>query len=516
MCCGNSYAQLNPQPPFIYELEIVNAPQLPGLHSYAKAQSGNKWLLLGGRVDGLHSFFPNSAFAPTEANQSIYVIDTNDWQVWTAPLSILPYQYRSSLSATNAAFLQDGDWLYVAGGYGYDSLTASKITLPTLTAIDYAALIDAIVAGNNNLSPYFRQLTDSAFAVTGGALQKTGNTYYLLGGQNFSGLYTKLPSTSFIQHYTNSISRFQLTDDGADIIVTNFTKQTDSINFHRRDFNAAPIMDTGGNESIVLYGGVFTYDNDLPYLNPVYITPTTATTDFGFDQKMSQYTCPVIPVFDSLSGTMYTTFFGGISLYDFNDSTGVLAEDTLVPFINDITTITRLEDGTTSETILPVKFPGLYGANAGFFPADFPHYDNGVFKLNVVNSKQLIGYIYGGINTNSANEGYSNASNQLFRVFLTPETTTSIAEISGPEEWFLFPNPASDYSVIQLHLHSEQRVLINLMNVLGTNVATLADEIMQPGGHQIYLRTNTLHAGIYFVQIRCADIDGAKKLLIIK
>src|SRR5947199_830079 len=72
--------------PFFLDLQEVNAPNLPAIHSYAKAQSGDKWLIVGGRIDGLHSLFPNLAFSFTEQNNNIFVIDTSTWSVWQSSL----------------------------------------------------------------------------------------------------------------------------------------------------------------------------------------------------------------------------------------------------------------------------------------------------------------------------------------------------------------------------------------------------------------------------------------------
>lgn len=510
-------AQQGPLPPFTIELQEVVAPQLPGLHSFAKAQSGDKWLIVTGRTDGLHSFFPNSAFSPTEANQSLFVIDTDDWEVWSAPLSLLPYAIRTSLSATNTEFIQSGSQLYIIGGYGNDSLTDAKITFPTITALQTDAVINEIVAGSNNLAPYIRQAVYNDLAVTGGALQKSGSTYFLVGGHNFSGLYTKLTSSFFLQQYTNSISRFELEDDGDNLTINNFAAQTDTDNFHRRDLNAAPLINADGSESFGLYGGVFRYDKNLPYTHPVYFDESGAVTDFSFEQKMSQYTCPVVTCYDSVSHTMYTTFFGGISLYDCNDTTNLLTEDTLVPFINDITTLTRSEDGSTTESVLPVKFPGLYGANAEFFPAmNNVAYPNGVLKLNTFTGKQLIGYIYGGISTNNANEGYSLASNLLFRVFLTPTIATHDISPTATDNFSIFPNPTGGYLQISFSLDQVQHVSIRLMNLYGAEAARPAEGTFAAGNHRLAFNTLQLAAGLYTIRFISDDKNTAGTLMIMK
>ncbi len=112
--------------PFFLDLQQVDAPDLPAIHSFAKAQSGDKWLIVAGRVDGMHSFFPNLAFSPDQANNNIIVIDTSSWSIWQSSLFNVPYEIRQSLSATNTEYFQLGNYLYIMGGYGYDSITDVK------------------------------------------------------------------------------------------------------------------------------------------------------------------------------------------------------------------------------------------------------------------------------------------------------------------------------------------------------------------------------------------------------
>ena len=77
--------------PYYLSFEEVNSYSLPVIHSYAKAQSGSYWLVVGGRTDGMHSFFPNSAFPVYEQNNNVFVIDTNTWQVWSSSLYNIDY-----------------------------------------------------------------------------------------------------------------------------------------------------------------------------------------------------------------------------------------------------------------------------------------------------------------------------------------------------------------------------------------------------------------------------------------
>ena len=60
------------QVPFQLELEPVTATAVPPIHSFAFAKSGSKWLIIGGRTNGLHGFSSNDNFALEYANTTIY------------------------------------------------------------------------------------------------------------------------------------------------------------------------------------------------------------------------------------------------------------------------------------------------------------------------------------------------------------------------------------------------------------------------------------------------------------
>jgi hypothetical protein len=98
-------------PRFSLDLVRVDAGQLPALHSYGWAGSNGKWLVLGGRTNGLHLFVssggggktpPPNAFPPSNANRMVWVIDPAVRRAWSAPVQNLPASIADHLSATNA------------------------------------------------------------------------------------------------------------------------------------------------------------------------------------------------------------------------------------------------------------------------------------------------------------------------------------------------------------------------------------------------------------------------------
>jgi hypothetical protein len=155
------------EPTFSVELVAVNSAALPALHSYSLAQSEGKWLLFGGRTNGLHVFVqssnngtapPPNAFPNQTANRLAWVIDPVAGKSWSHSLNGLARSIADHLAATNAEYIQDGDWLYVIGGYGLDGKTGNMVTFPYLTAIQGRATIDAILTGQP-LSNFIQQIS---------------------------------------------------------------------------------------------------------------------------------------------------------------------------------------------------------------------------------------------------------------------------------------------------------------------------------------------------------------------
>ena len=233
------------QSPFDIYLEPVTVPNLGGVQSYAFAQDNGKWLIIGGRLDGLHQRQPWASFDVAGNNNQLIVIDPVTLQTWSSPLDSLMITLRDQLSSSNMEFYQEGDYLYIVGGYGYSNMAVDHTTYPYLTAVDVPAVINAVI-NSSSITPHFRQIYDTAFAVTGGRLNKIYDTYYITGGQKFEGRYNPMNNPTFIQTYTDAIRKFNLLDDGTNLTVTHLPSMVDAANLHRRDFNVTPqIMPNG-------------------------------------------------------------------------------------------------------------------------------------------------------------------------------------------------------------------------------------------------------------------------------
>ena len=97
----SSFAQFGTMPPFTVQLEPVITTPLPGLHSFAFARSGDKWLFIGGRTNGLHGLNSSGAFDPEYKNDNVIVIDTTTWNYYTADLNQLPLNIADPMRSSN-------------------------------------------------------------------------------------------------------------------------------------------------------------------------------------------------------------------------------------------------------------------------------------------------------------------------------------------------------------------------------------------------------------------------------
>lgn len=514
-------AQTPTAPNFTVELRPVDSSRLPALHSFSLGQgSDGKWLIIGGRTNGLHLFVqssdggktpPPNAFPTRSANTDIWVIDPLARRAWSASLKSLPASIADPLSATNAQHTQDGNILYIIGGYGMNSVTQQMTTFGTLTAIKINETINAVI--NNRPFQSFIQQTTTYYdcpqyatnqynacfktesgkckrgpgwgacqrraqalclarkpsytqecvsllpkpgapsppqiptntgyyaRVTGGGLEKIGDVFYLVFGQQFEGLYSvfegdygKWPVN---QVYTERVAALRITPEPLSAAVLSLVLQDpsdSSAQFHRRDLNVLPALDPRtGNPRIAAHGGVFVPGRDEAYRFPIFIDGGAQPGVFNvtvnkYEQAMSQYDCAVLKMYkrSPMGNSMINVFFGGISLYYLDHKTGQLQLDTGLPFINSISALTYSANGAWSEYVRLAPLNKLMGTDGKFVKSlNVPAAPNGVIYLDALRQNTLVGYVYGGILAAKPQAGdptgqYSKASNALYEVWVNP------------------------------------------------------------------------------------------------
>ncbi|CAN5651516.1 hypothetical protein BH11BAC1_BH11BAC1_01390 [soil metagenome] len=517
--CGLSFAQ---QP---FSVSVMQSPitTVPAIHSCAYAAWNGKWIFIGGRRDGLHIFQAGMGFSKYMRNDSVYVVDPATNTQWVSALTGLSDYEREAISSSNPEFFQSDSMLYIVGGYGRCDSLLTNITFPTLSAVNLNTLINNVVNGYA-VDPAIRQIRDSNLIVTGGHLEKIDSTYYLIMGHRFDGMYSKIyGSALFIQVYSNSIRKFNINDDGTSLAISNYSAVIDTDNFHRRDLNVAEQIFPNGDFGYTAFGGVFQKTATLPFLTPIDITSTSIQHQSGFNQNLNQYETAAMPVFDSLNNFMHTIFFGGMSLYTLDTLNNVLVQDTLVPFVNTISKVSRDGSGNLYEFKLPVEMPLLTGTDSRFIP------DSNIFirhkeivDLNSLSGNTRVGWIVSGILSDFPNiadldpEGMSRPTSTVYEVWIdvTPDAVKDLPLSNAILGLNVYPNPVSHTAYVDFILNEAGQSSVEIFNTMGMMVKRISFTGKKSELLHIPVSTAAFSAGLYTCIIRTEHGSKEAKFIV--
>ena len=401
----------------------------PRLHSFVWAQWDGKWIFIAGRTGGYHGVGQGDVDFPRDkSNQNIWVIEppaaSGVAKIYSYPVADLP----ASLSAikdqwmsTSLEFVQDKDTLYLMGGYGATS-AGEIVTFPLLSSVNLPALVDGVIHHTDTFSKTIAWTESPLVQSTGGELLKLDDgNFYLIGGHVFMGSYRgfeaadEKTSPKASQTYLSEIRKLRFAGTKPGKIDVTLVKAFKDPEFARRDLNAGlTILEDGKSLGAGVYGGVFTKDQ-LNFTHPIYVKAgSPPKIDAAYEQKMSSYTSATMLLFDPDASAMYTTFFGGISRWRWNDTkkdfelAPTLGDKTKqtdyldgMPWINEISTLARKAGKTWEFVQQDNRLPGYLGTNAAFLPVQGLQKireDANIFDLRQFRGKRvLVGYLFGGI-----------------------------------------------------------------------------------------------------------------------
>ncbi|MEZ4798879.1 MAG: T9SS type A sorting domain-containing protein [Flavobacteriales bacterium] len=501
---------------FEYTVSLSQQDQVwPALQSFVWAKTDSKFLVAGGRTDGLHRRQPFASFDPAFNNSVMYVIDPTTGEAWNANLNALSQGIADQLSSSNMEFYQMDNLLICVGGYGYNTPTAGKVTFPNVLVIEVEETIDAIMNGDD-VSPFIQQLTNQNLAVCGGHLESINNKLVLVGGHRFDGNYNPMNNPTFTQAYTSAIKSFTIEEVDGVYSIANYESFVDADLLHRRDYNLLASVDPNGENDLILFSGVFQATADLPYLDCVEIdNENTVSTIPNFSQYLNQYHTASMAMYSASNNQSAHIFFGGISQY-YYDETGNLVNDVNVPFSKNISAVERNSSNEFSEFLVG-QMPAYLGASAEFLPVNNEALwlANGVLNFDALTSTPtLVGYILGGIESSEANIFWINtgveswASTKIYEVYITAGITESveIAASSDPVQFRLFPNPTTDDIQIEFSMLRSAKVEVTWTNAEGKIVA-VSDLGQLPNGKHQYLWTvpSDWASGQYLCSVRMND-----------
>ncbi|MFI4956055.1 MAG: hypothetical protein ACHQAX_02475 [Gammaproteobacteria bacterium] len=400
---------------------------LPKLFDPIVAEHDNKWLILSGSTHTMHHF-DNTSF-----NQNIYVYDpSSPSTIASVSISSLHSEVIAQLTSPAPEYLQDGDTLYIIGGYYNTPSTNDFTTLQTITAIDIPGMMNAILT-SAPITPFVHFNTSvTDFKVTGGQLGKIGDDFYLAYGMDCEGAYVGF--CQIRQKYTNAIYQFSTEPTvSSPTIIQKIERLDANSGWRRRDYTLAPFM-VGSTETLLALGGPFT-ESVAVWTNDVLIAADIQYTNYAHIQQANQYSASHMTMYSEKNQMSYLATFGGITTLYWG-TTGLVSDPVNIPFGNildlvssdgaanmqEYANLTPMCGGETLQNCLYV------GVGAHFIPVDNPGYydDRYILQIDALpqNTPTLVGYMYGGMIATVQNpfddETLASVTNQVYEVYVTP------------------------------------------------------------------------------------------------
>ena len=88
-----------------------------------------------------------------------------------------------------------------------------------------------------------------------------------------------------------------------------------------------------------------------------------------------------------------------------------------------------------------------------------------------------------------------------------------------PRNYFLsqnYPNPFNPTTIINYGTPKTGNVTLKVYDILGREIATLVDEVKQPGIYQVSFGTENLASGVYFYKMTAGDFSSVRKMNLLK
>lgn len=508
--------------PYEVQLTPIQVENLGGLQSFSVGIFEGEWLIVGGRLDGLHRRQPFASFSEEGNNQEIIVVNPISKQVWKKSIASLPSDLKEQLSSTNMQFCQVDKSLVLTGGYGYSPSVGDHVTYPFLTVVDIPSVINDVKNGVIN-SEHFNQITNEMFRVTGGGLDRIDDVYFLVGGHEFMGRYNPMGpdhGPGFIQNYSNEIRKFRLTI-GDELQLDILPTIHDEMHLHRRDYNLAPVVADGKIE-LMAYSGVFQNNVDLPWLYPIQIGADSYKPIESFTQYFNHYHCAQLPIYNEDEEEMNTLFFGGIAQFYMDGD--VLVQDNDVPFVNTIADLSMTKDGNLTEIVLDTKMPGYLGAGSEFiFANEDIAYSQGILSSQFIEDEfTVVGYIYGGIRSTLDNIFWINtgaesaASNTIYEVSIKKrQPSTNVQVLTNDQKLFFYPNPAKKFIKMGIELDRPIDIHLEIFNVNGMKIHSqeILQNSLQKGYNQIVLDNVNIGYGAFIYKLAIGKETITRKVV---
>ena len=79
-----------------------------------------------------------------------------------------------------------------------------------------------------------------------------------------------------------------------------------------------------------------------------------------------------------------------------------------------------------------------------------------------------------------------------------------------------YPNPFNPSTRIKFDVPSSKFVTLKVFDVLGREVATLVNEVKQPGSYMVTFSAEGLASGVYFYRMQAGNFAATRKLMLLR
>ncbi len=79
-----------------------------------------------------------------------------------------------------------------------------------------------------------------------------------------------------------------------------------------------------------------------------------------------------------------------------------------------------------------------------------------------------------------------------------------------------YPNPFNPSTVINYSIKNNEQVVLKVFNLLGQEVATLVNEVKQPGKYSVNFNAVNLASGTYVYSLTAGKYSQVKKMILVK
>jgi len=388
---------------------------MPAIHSFAYAQSGDKYILIGGRI----------GVPISQLNYSIFVIDPTTNSIWEKSLESLNIKIncQEHLASSHAAYTQVGNFLYLAGGLGFVEDREGFGNFPYLTRIDIKELISVIIE-NKESEGVFLQIENNEFRNMGGSLLYLDSLFYLVGGKKTEGSFNENGKLQIEERSMESFLEFTLMESDNSISIDRIEHNSYGENFNSSKLKVLTQVYPGDQNGFqLIQNNVLTKKIN----QQTYSYQSSTILNESPLKNIPYFHSTIVPFFMEDDQSMHSIIMGGC--VDYLCSQEEFYSNNL---IGESQHVKRDIDGYLTIEYLYFEEVLMEGRDAVFMSLANP--TGSVRRLDKLNyEEKLIGYIVGGslapspmfFEDGSVLDG---ASNQLFKVFLSKERKSNFIE----------------------------------------------------------------------------------------